>query len=169
MAHIEEIRSLASPLKMYQFRVTIANPPGNGASPELMTFRCTAADMPGETIEVVESALGGHTIRDPGKKRFDGVWNTTFIEGTDVQILRRVFSWGNICYDTQTGIQGDRSETHRTGLIELLDNKRETVMTRRIIGIWPSDIQSLSFDEASSEAQRPQIGWTYDYAVSEFE
>jgi len=165
MATLEEIRNLAEPLKGYQFQITISNPAGQGASIELMQFRCTSAAIPGNVIDEVLVELGNGTppVRYAGKSRPVGTWTTTFIEGTDLAVVQRVRTWQEVCNSQATGIQGEAADYKRTATIELLNNAKEVVQSHRIVGLWPQDVPDTLMDTASSEATRYDVTWAYDY------
>lgn len=165
MATIEEIRGLAESLKGYQFKVTIASPPGEGASIEVLQFRVQSSVLPGRTIDPVVTSLGGYDITDPGRIPGPRTWTTTFTEGTDVQILQRIDSWQKLCFDPETGVQGSRADVKRIALFELLDNAKNVTLSRQIVGIWPQDLTDVPFDNASSENVAVDVTWSYDYHI----
>ena len=165
MATIEEIRNLAEPLKGYQFKITIANPPGAGASVEQLQFLCSATVLPGRTIDQVVTSLGSFDVSDPGRIPGPRVWTTTFFETTDVGIIRRVNSWQQICFNPETGVQGNRGDYKRNARVELLNNNKEVVLTRQLNGVWPQDVADMSLDNASSEVVSLDVTWSYDYYI----
>lgn len=163
MASIEEIRNLADPLKGNQFKITIANPPGEGAGIELLQFRCSASVLPGRTIDQVITSLGGFDVSDAGRIPGPRSWTTTFIEGTDVQVIQRVDSWQKIINDPRTGVQSSRADYKRTATVELLANDKSVALTRTLVGIWPQAIADLALDKASSEGVTLDVTWAFDY------
>jgi ribosomal protein S28E/S33 len=162
-ATIEQIRSLASPLKGYQFLISIINPPGTGASIQEMQFRCISSVMPGRTVDAVVTSLGSYDVSDPGRMSGGKTWTTTFIEGTDTQIIQRLNSWQELCFNPRTGVQGSRSDIKRTARIELLEQDRSISFTRNLIGLWPTEIGDISLDNSSSEGVTIDCTWAYDY------
>ena len=168
MATIEEIRNLAEPLKSYQFKITIANAPGTGASGELLQFLCQASVLPGQEIDVVLTNLGGHIVSDPGRVGSAGrTWTVTFAESTDLSVVQRINSWQNICNNPATGVQGNRGDYKRTALVEMLDNAKEVVLTRQLNGVWPSATADMALDNASSEVVNLDVTWAFDYFVDQ--
>ena len=163
MATIEEIRNLAEPLKGYQFRITISNPPGSGAGIDLMQFRCAAATIPGKQIEEVLITLGGYNLKRAGRSVPVGTWTVSFVEGTDAQISQRMRSWQEICHNQATGIQENADGYSRSAVIELLDNAGNVSQAHRLIGIWPQDIPDVQMDTGTSEAVRYDVTFAYDH------
>lgn len=163
MASIEEIRNLPDPLKGYQFKITIANAPGDGASVELLQFRCTATALPGRTIDQVVTSLDGYDISDAGRIPGPRNWTTTFVEGTNAQVIQRVDSWQKIVYDPATGVQASRADYKRTATVELYGNDKEVTLTRTLVGIWPQSVADLALDKASSEGVTLDVTWAFDY------
>ncbi|NNK82760.1 MAG: hypothetical protein HKO92_06530 [Flavobacteriaceae bacterium] len=163
MANIEELRNLADPLKGYQFKVTISNAPGTGAAIDLLQFRCTAAALPGRTIDQIVTSLDGFDVSDAGRIPGPRTWTTTFTEGTDVQVIERVDSWQKLIYDPVTGVQASRADYKRTATIELYGNDKSVTLTRTLVGIWPTDMGEIAFDKASSEAVTLDVTWAFDY------
>ena len=163
MASIEQVRNLAEVFKSYQFRINISNPPGAGASIELMQFRCTAAPIPGKQVEEVLVPLGGYNVKYPGRSIPVGVWTATFIEGTDLQVIQRMKEWQEVCHNQQSGVQGESADYKRNITIELLDNAGEVSQTHRMVGCWPQDTPDVALDTASSEAVRYDVTFAYDY------
>lgn len=167
MATIDEIRNLSEPLKGYQFKIIIADPPGAGASSDILQFRCTATVLPGKDIEETLVNLGGYNVKYAGRSIPTGLWSTTFIEGTDLSVVERLFTWGEIAHDMRTGVNGESSDYKRVARVELLNNAKETVKVRRVIGIWPQSVPDLAFDSASSDASRYDVTWAYDFFQDE--
>jgi hypothetical protein len=165
MASIEEIRNLADPLKGYQFKITIANPVGEGAAIDLLQFRCTAAALPGRDIDQIVTSLDGYDVADAGRIPGPRSWTTTFAEGTDVQVIQRVDSWQKVVYDPETGVQASRADYKRTATIELYGNDKVVTLTRRLVGIWPQSMAEMAFDKASSENVTLDVTWSFDYMV----
>ena len=163
MASIEEIRNLADPLKGYQFKITIANAPGEGAGVELLQFRCTATALPGRDIDQVVTSLGGYDVSDAGRIPGPRTWTTTFVEGTDAQVIERVDSWQKIIFNPATGVQASRADYKRTATIELLGNDKSVTLTRTLVGIWPQSVADLALDKASSEGVTLDVTWSFDY------
>jgi len=164
VATIEEIRNLAEPLKGYQFQVVISDPAGeDGASGEILQFRCTALSLPGKTIEETLVNLDGYNVKYAGRSIHAGLWTTTFIESTQLEVIDRVYSWQDIAHNSRSGVQGDSQDYKRVARLELLNNNRDVTYVRRIVGIWPQDIPDIAFDKASSEATRVDVTWAYDY------
>lgn len=167
MATIDEIRNLAEPLKGYQFKIIISDPPGAGASSDILQFRCTAAAVPGKDIEETLVPLDGFNVKYAGRSIPVGAWTTTFIEGTDLSVVERVFTWSELAHDQRSGVNGESADYKRVARMELLNNAKETVRTRRIIGIWPQSIPELAFDSSSSEAARYDVTWAFDFYQDE--
>ena len=163
MPSIEEIRNLSEPLKGYQFKITIANPPGVGASVQELQFRCTSAAIPGKTIEESLVNLHGYNVKHAGRSIPVGVWTATFIEGTLAQIIQRIRSWQEICHNQSSGVQGRSSEYKRNIIMELLNNDQSVSQTHRIVGAWPQDVPDVLMDSASSEPTRYDVTFAYDY------
>lgn len=163
MASVEEIRNLAEPLKGFQFKVTIANPPGAGAAIDLLQFRCTAAVLPGRTIDQVVTSLDGYDVSDWGRIPGPRSWTLTFTEGTDAQVIERVDSWQKLCSNPATGVLANRADGKRTATLEIYGNDRSVTHTRTIVGLWPQSVADLAFDKASSEAVTLDVTWAFDY------
>lgn len=163
MASIEELRNLADPLKGYQFKVTIANAPGEGAGADVLQFRCTATSLPGRNIDVVLTQLDGFTISDAGRDSQGKTWTTTFMEGTDASVIRRLESWQRLVYDQVTGVQASRSAYKRTATVELYGNDKSVTLTRTLVGIWPQAVSDMSLDKNSSDAVNLECTWAFDY------
>lgn len=149
-------------MKGYQFRITLANPPGVGASVEVLQFRCQAASIPGKSIEEVLVNLGGYNVKYAGRSIPAGTWSTSFVEGTDLSVVQRVKSWQELCHNQLTGVQQDSAGYKRTATIELLNNDLSVSIGYRIIGIWPQDMPDIGMDKSSSEAVRAEVTWAYD-------
>lgn len=167
MASIQEIMRLSDPLKSYQWRVTVANAVGIGASGELLQFRCTSSVLPGRTIDQIVTSLDNYDVSDAGRMAGPLTWTTTFIEGTDVQVINRMEAWQNIIHDPETGVQASRDEYKRVVTIELLNNAKDVVLTRTLHGCWPQAVADLALDKSSSEALQLEVTWSYDYHTSQ--
>ncbi len=161
---IEQVSALVDPLKGYQYRVIIAPlPAGLGAPVDIMSIRVTTATLPGSDIDPVETHLGGHTVRHAGRRRFSGTWTTTLVEGQDAQILKRLSSWQQMCYDQRTGKQAGKQNYQSRATIELYDDPGVVTFKRQLYGVWPQSVPDLSLDMNSSEAAIMDITWAFDF------
>ena len=165
MANIEEMRNLSDPLKGYQYKITISNPPGEGAGTELLQYRCTGTVLPGRTIDQVITSLDGFDISDAGRIPGPRSWTTTFSEGTSADVILRVDSWQKIIYDPETGVQASRADYKRTATVELYNNAKEVTLTRTLVGIWPQSVTDLTLDKNTSENTQFEVTWAFDYMV----
>ncbi len=163
MATMQEVMRLSDPLKSYQFRVTIANAPGTGASGELLQFRCTATVLPGRTIDPVTTSLDGFDITDAGKVSGALTWTCTFAEGTDIQVIRKMQNWQDIVYNPETGVQATRDEYKRVATIEMYNNAKETSLVRTIKGVLTQAIDDITLDKSTSDNVTVGVTFSYDY------
>lgn len=164
MATIEDIRGLASSLKGYQFKIVISNAPGSGAGGELLEFRCQSTVLPGRDIDQVLTSLGGFDVAEAGRIPGPRSWTTTFIEGTDAQILERIESWQELCFNPETGVQAEPGDYKRTARVQLLNNSKEVIYSQELIGIWPQSRADMALDSNSSEAVNLDVTWSFDYS-----
>lgn len=164
MATIDQIQNLADPLTGSDFRIVIANPVGDGASVEIMQFRCTSAVLPGREIEQMTVSMGGHDVSYAGRQSGARSWTTAFTEGTDLSIIDRVSSWQQVAHDQRTGLQGESTDYKRVATIELLDGNDNVIKSRALFGLWPMSVGDLALDvTASSDPSSVEVTWSFDY------
>lgn len=163
MPSIEEIRGLGEFLKPYQFELVMSDlPSGIGVTSEELRLRCTATQIPGSNLGVVDVALGGQTVREAGRRQFSGTWNVTLIEGTSTRIIRALSRWQDICFNPATGVQGSLVQYKKSAKVLQYDNAGNFQLERRIVGIWPSSVPDVDMAQ-SDEAVSLNVTFTYDY------
>jgi len=160
---ISQVKALSDPIKAYQFKFEISPLPNLvGLSAKELSLRCTAASLPGSSIEQTKVNLGAHEINYPGQRKFNGNWTVSLIEGNKAQVLRVLTGWMDLCNNSETGLQSPTSLIKSTGIISLFDNSGTVVFKRRLLGVWPTEMPDIQLDMSSSEAMKIDVTFSYD-------
>jgi hypothetical protein len=168
MPTILEVIGLGAPLRAYQFRMQVQPLRGlTGVSEAILSLKCTATALPGRAVEPTIRNLAGHQVRYAGRGVVSGNWQTQLSEFTDSAILKRLSSWQSQIFNQISGIGAFPVEYKSTAIVELLDDKQVTQLSRRLIGVWPSNVDDMAMNMASSEAVDVGVVWTYDTWVDQ--
>ena len=120
------------------FKATINFPGYANGDPELTSFLCETAQLPGSTLGQIVVPFRGRQLKMAGDRTFD-VWTVTIINDTDFAIKNAMERWMN----------GINAHTVNTGLtnpidyqadliVEQLDKDGSTTKTYNFRGCFPT-------------------------------
>lgn len=162
---IEQVRTLADPLRVYNFEVYIPNVPGGGNGQE-MSYRCTAANIPGFNYEKIAVNLGGHEIEHVGRQMYSHTWACSFIEGENSVIRSALEDWGTLQGDRLTAAQQPSSVYKTEIYIRQLKADKVTIAREwKLVGAFVEDVADISLDRATSDAVRTEVTFSFDAVI----
>jgi hypothetical protein len=123
--------------------------------------------LPGKEIEEALVTLGGYNVKHAGRSVPSGSWTTTFIEGTDLSVVQRVYDWSEIAHNQRSGVNGESADYKRVARMTMLNNAKGDARTRRIIGIWPQNLTDVAFDTSTSDPSQIEVTWAFDFYEDE--
>lgn len=150
------------------FKVQIQTPPSLGLALDFEFF-CRAAQLPGSTLEVVQVAHQGRTVKLYGNRTFED-WTVTVYNDENFKFRDLFFVWSNringlesnLTQQTETGPQTYKGEA----TITQLGKDGRALRSYRLRGCFPSVVNAIDVDWDSKTAiQEFQVTWAYDYWV----
>tara|TARA_B100002019_G_C21169913_1_gene547850 strand:- start:389 stop:916 length:528 start_codon:yes stop_codon:yes gene_type:complete len=149
------------------FKVTINYPGFANGDPELTSFLCEAAALPGSTFGIIPVFFRGRILKMAGDRTF-AEWATTIINDTDFAIRDSIERWMN----------GINAHSANTGLttpiayeadlkVEQLDRNGDTLKTYTFRGAYPQDLSEIALSYADNDnIERFTCTWAYQYFES---
>jgi len=146
------------------FKATLNYPAYANGDPELSSFLCKAAQLPGSTFGSIDVPFRGRILKMAGDRTFD-TWSVTIINDTDFAIRNAMERWSN-------GINGFKTNTGLTSpidyeadlKIEQLDRNGDSLKTYIFRGSYPLNIGpiELSYDTTNA-IEEYTVEFNYQY------
>ena len=161
----ENIRALPDFATLVKWSVSINNIAGLSIPPNL-NFQCLSSDVPrteaGQTIDVW---VRGHRVRQPGIYASTTSITLTFAETVDNAISNMLSQWRELCWQTKTGIEGERNAVEGTLLLTRMNRQNRPIWTYELIGCFLEDYDPTGsqLDGESGDILRPTLTLSYDY------
>jgi len=155
-----------------QFKIEINNPPVSaGISPALSrnaSFLCTAASLPGSSIEEIELPFRGRTIRIAGDRDFADAWEVTFLNDTNFALRNAIETWSNNINDLATGQGVADSRAYCADLKVYQLSRDDTVLKAyQFVNAWPQAIAAIELASASAnEIESFSVTWRYQHFIT---
>ena len=146
------------------FKATINYPGYANGDPELTSFLCEAAQLPGSTFGTIIVPFRGRQLKMAGDRTFD-TWTVTIINDTDFAIRNSMERWMN----------GINAHTANTGLtapityeadlrVEQLDRDGTSIKTYIFRGAHPSTLDPINLSYGDNDIiERFGVTFTYQY------
>jgi len=162
-APLNTIRGLIDPLKSYQYSIIVQPIPSIvGIDAQLLDLRCRATGLPGSSVGVAKVELAGQSVNYGTLREYEP-WRTRVVEGLDVKILRGIKLWHDLIFNPTTGQGSNKAAYEATGVVQLLDNSNNVVLTRTLIGLFPQKIDEIDLNqERPGRAVEANITWVFD-------
>lgn len=134
------------------FKATINFPAYvQGADPEITSFLCEAAQLPGSTLGMITIPFRGRQVKLAGDRTFD-TWAPTIINDTDFKVRDSLERWMN-------GMNGHTTNTGLTSpidyeadlIVEQLDKDGSTLKTYNLRGCFPTALSPIDLSYASND------------------
>jgi len=167
MIDIESLRSLAEPLKSYNFEIYIPVVPGGAdLQGEDIRFYCRTGIIPGETQEPIVVDSGGHQVMFAGRTTYSHQFPVSMRLHEDLKVINMLRTWRDLLFNKQTGAQSVASEYKAQTLYAiLLDSAKNPVQYYRAVGAWPSVVPDVPLGYGGNEALELQVVFTFDYWI----
>ena len=113
----DTIAGLKDVQRPYLFELVITNPTGVTASEDEITLRCHKASIPGRGAEVIETNFYGLKAHYAGRPTYgNNQLNVEFTEHEDQQVIKFLYDWNNLVYNTDTG-NGGSEKSYKTDIV----------------------------------------------------
>ncbi len=150
------------------FKATINFPAYAGGDPELTSFLCEAAQLPGSTMGTIVVPFRGRQLKMAGDRIFSE-WTVTIINDTDFAVRNSMERWmnGMNAHSANTGLASPIA--YEADLkIEQLDRAGESVKQYTFRGAFPTDLSPIEVNYGSTdEIERFTTTFQYQYFDSE--
>ena len=151
-----------------QFRVTLNFPSFvNGTSAaNKAQFLCTAASLPGQTINVAQLMYRGRQVKLAGERVFDN-WQVTILNDTDFDVHNAFENWMQNINNKQenSGMTNPLQYTVSMS-VEQLDRNGVTLKMYTFQDAWPVTIAPIALSFGDNDTVE---SFTVDFAYSWFE
>jgi len=152
------------------FKATINYPGYANGDPELTSFLCEAAQLPGSSMGVIQVPFRGRQLKIAGDRIFEN-WTVSIINDTDFSVRNSMERWMNgiNAHSENTGIASPIG--YEADLfIEQLDRDGESVKKYVFRGAFPSAIGPIAVAyNANDEIERFDVSFEYQYFESQNE
>ena len=146
------------------FKATINFPAYAGGDPELTSFLCETAQLPGSTMGTILVPFRGRQLKIAGDRTFD-VWTATIINDTDFAVRNSMERWMNgiNAHSANTGLTSPI--TYEADLkVEQLDRAGESVKEYIFRGAYPTELSPIDVTyTATDEIERFTVTFNYQY------
>jgi len=146
------------------FKATINFPAYAGGDPELTSFLCEAAELPGSTMGTIVVPFRGRQLKMAGDRTF-AEWTVTIINDTDFAIRNAMERWmnGMNAHSANTGLASPIA--YEADLkIEQLDRAGAVVKGYTFRGAFPTDLSAIVVNYATTDdIERFTTTFQYQY------
>ena len=150
------------------FKATINFPGYAGGDPELTSFLCEAAQIPGSTIGIVPVAFRGRVLKMAGDRTFPE-WTVTIINDTDFAVRNSMERWMNGMNAHSANVGLESPLLYEADLtVEQLDRSGNSIKKYTFRGSFPTDLSPIDLSYgAADEIERFQVTFAYQYFESQ--
>jgi hypothetical protein len=146
------------------FKATINFPSYANGDPELTSFMCKTAQLPGSTFGVIDVPFRGRILKMAGDRTFE-VWTVTIINDTDFAVRNALERWSNgiNAHSTNTGLVSPIN--YEADLkIEQLDRNGDSLKEYVFRGAFPNEIAPIDVSYETVDAiEEFTVTFTYQY------
>ena len=145
----------------YEFQVTV---------PELNNIQFLAASttLPGKTINPVDVPYFGQNFKIPTNADYGGEWSISCRCDADLKLKKDMEKWMNQYSDLSKNGGGFKNIPDNNVRIDLLDHDLKTITkTYVLVGVWPTNVGELAFDQATAEIVTIELGMVFQYWYDE--
>jgi hypothetical protein len=132
---------------------------------DTFTALARSTELPSKTLETENVAYYGADFKINSKATYND-WSVTFMETSDN--MRNFFlRWTDLAYNTQA-LQNNPHASYKVNGIQVfkIDNLSKDSVLRtgvRFFGLWPTNVGSVSFDQAGGSLLTYDVTFTYDF------
>ena len=146
------------------FKATINFPGYANGDPELTSFLCETAQLPGSTMGIIVVPFRGRQLKMAGDRTF-AEWTVTIINDTDFAVRNSIERWmnGMNAHSANTGLTSpiDYEADLR---VEQLDRDGSSLKEYIFRGAFPTDLGPIDLNYGSNdEIERFQVSFQYQY------
>ena len=165
MSNIQKFRSNADLAKNSRFQVLLFPPRIAGGRPpgELMTLRCTDAEISGQSLQTMDFRYYGPSFKTPNQVIYSDL---TLMFLTDVRMTERLFFYDWFRFITGNGSYdfAYRNEYSTEIRVEKMDERNNVVLGVKVKDAYPINIMPMPVSWADEGFLRTSVQFAYtDY------
>jgi hypothetical protein len=146
------------------FKATINFPAYAGGDPELTSFLCEAAQLPGSTMGTIIVPFRGRQLKMAGDRTF-AEWTVTIINDTDFAVRNSMERWMNgiNAHSANTGLSSPIA--YESDLkVEQLDREGASIKEYVFRGSFPTDVSAIDLNYGTNDdIERFTVTFAYQY------
>jgi len=146
------------------FKSTINFPAYAGGDPELTSFMCEAAQLPGSTMGTIIVPFRGRQLKMAGDRTF-AEWTVTIINDTGFEVRNSMERWMNgiNAHSANTGLSSPIA--YESDLkVEQLDREGTTIKEYIFRGAFPTDVSAIDLNYGTNDdIERFTVTFAYQY------
>lgn len=160
-----DVMSLPDAAQAWNWTLFIPSlPGGSGLSvSQGLTIKCKTTAIPTSKIAAVKIDLAGVSKQEAGPAQYDHAFTTQFLETVDFETVRAFRAWRDHMRSWKNNTGTDSSSYKRKLELDLFDNAPNVGMSMALVGAFPTEIQEIQLDGASTEALFIQVTWSFDH------
>ena len=146
------------------FKATINFPGYANGDPELTSFLCETAQLPGSTMGIIVVPFRGRQLKMAGDRTF-AEWTVTIINDTDFAVRNSIERWmnGMNAHSANTGLVSP-IDYEADSRVEQLDRDGSQLKEYIFRGAFPTDLSPIDLNYGSNdEIERFQVTFQYQY------
>ncbi|QIG71457.1 tail tube protein [Rhizobium phage RHph_TM39] len=129
-----------------------------------LNLRCESTDIPKSTGTSTEIMIRGHRVKQPGLYLPSGTITLTMNESVDNKISTFIRNWREICSETKTGVQQEKSQVECMIKIERLNRRDVPIWEYNLLGCYLEDYDAGGqLQGQSADILKPTLTISYDY------
>ena len=156
--------NLGTPQRSFLWQVVFPTIIGGGSDTNTMLLRAQTASMPERSQGVIKIPFQqGPALQIPGKLEYPHLWDVTFVEGEDAQVMSAFYGWAQQMVDDVTNIAGgDFADVSTSALFQLLSADGSTVTSEYTFNsIWVQKIGQVTTDYENQTIIKIPITFAY--------
>ena len=146
------------------FKATINFPAYADGDPELTSFLCETAQLPGSTMGTIVVPFRGRQLKMAGDRTF-AEWTVQIINDTDFAVRNSMERWmnGMNAHSANTGLTTPVAYEADL-LVDQLDRSGEIIKTYTFRGSYPQDMSPIDLSYTTNdEIERFTVTFAYQY------
>ena len=146
------------------FKATINFPGYANGDPELTSFLCETAQLPGSVFGQIVVPFRGRQLKMAGDRTFD-VWSVTIINDTDFAIRNAMERWMNGINGHTTNVGLVNPVDYQADLIvEQLDRDGTSIKRYDFRGAFPTNVGEIDLDyDTAGQIEQFIVTFAYQY------
>lgn len=125
---------------------------------------CQAAQVPAQTMGVVEVPYFGRKIKLAGDRTY-AEWTTTFMVDESFDVRRQLEDWNLAMNSAEENLRAEIATAYKEDVQVLLYGKQGSVIREyNLIGCWPADVSTIELDwNQAGTISTYSVTWAFDY------